>query len=74
MHKLILPLLSLRATATLEAERAAFEAEKKAHYELYEKQQQVHTVWVGETLQVLYRKSGNFRCKNIFLVDGGYEN
>ena len=33
--------LSLRATATLEAERAAFEAEKKAHYELYEKQQQV---------------------------------
>ena len=21
-----------------------------------------------------YRKSGNFRCKNIFLVDGGYEN
>ena len=21
-----------------------------------------------------YRKSGNFRCKNIFVVDGGYEN
>ena len=20
-----------------------------------------------------YRKSGNFRCKNIFVVDGGYE-
>ena len=22
----------------------------------------------------MYRKSGNFRCKNIFVVDGGYEN
>ena len=22
----------------------------------------------------IYRKSGNFRCKNIFIVDGGYEN
>ena len=21
-----------------------------------------------------YRKSGNFHCKNIFVVDGGYEN
>ena len=21
-----------------------------------------------------YRKSGNFRCKNIFVVDSGYEN
>ena len=21
-----------------------------------------------------YRKSGNFRCKNIFVVNGGYEN
>lgn len=30
-----------RATATMESERAAFEAEKKAHYELYERQQQV---------------------------------
>ena len=23
---------------------------------------------------ILYRKSGNFRCKNIFVVDGSYEN
>ena len=30
-----------RATSTLEAERNAFESEKKAHNELYEKQQQV---------------------------------
>ena len=37
---------SPRATSTLEAERTAFEAEKKAHYELYEKQQQVCTVCV----------------------------
>ena len=22
---------------------------------------------------IQYRKSGNFRCKNIFVVDGGYE-
>ena len=22
----------------------------------------------------IYCKSGNFRCKNIFVVDGGYEN
>ena len=33
--------LQHRATATLESERAAFESEKKAHNELYEKQQQV---------------------------------
>ena len=25
-------------------------------------------------LYSLYRKSENFRCKNIFVVDGGYEN
>ena len=24
--------------------------------------------------QISYHKSGNFRCKNIFIVDGGYEN
>ena len=26
------------------------------------------------SVHMLYRKSGNFRCKNIFVVDGGYEN
>ncbi len=30
-----------RGMATLESERVAFEAEKKAHNELYERQQQV---------------------------------
>ena len=25
-------------------------------------------------LKLIYRKSGNFHCKNIFAVDGGYEN
>ena len=30
----------------------------------------------GDKMQMKYeyRKSGNFRCKNIFVVDGGYEN
>lgn len=32
--------------ATLESERIAFEAEKKAHYNLYERQQQVLCVCV----------------------------
>lgn len=32
-----------RANATLESERAAFESEKKAHGDLYEKQQAVRT-------------------------------
>ena len=26
------------------------------------------------SIKSIYRKSGNFRCKNIFVVDGGYEN
>ena len=25
-------------------------------------------------LDANYHKSGNFRCKNVFVVDGGYEN
>ena len=29
---------------------------------------------VKDTASSKYRKSGNFRCKNIFVVDGGYEN
>ena len=26
------------------------------------------------SVSLRYRKSGNFRCKNIFVVNGGYEN
>lgn len=39
---IILP--SCRATATLDSEKAAFESEKNAHTDLYEKQQQVSNV------------------------------
>ena len=47
--------------------------QRKINYCFTHGKYHLHYRYGGYTLLLMYHKSGRFRCKNIFVVDGSYK-